>query len=397
MVNELPFNHIILFFIFFLGNIVPKIHSYINFTYPYGISLSNGNIFVIHKFGICICDQNLSTIIQNVTDFTEDEELTAESSLRIVSTYEYEHIIAIINYKLYIINNTWNLVITDNIPLNNIYNDIYFSITPIFLREMVYYYLISYVDIKRIKFLYYGYSISNMENDLIYNSNEERVERNRILNDIPYYIENNSLSCQYMNQIDQDFLICFYLLKHENITLMFDYFCLPPYEIWYQSTVELYQFNLIEPKYIKSIMNSDRDKALICVYSIDNKIEFFEFDINDFDFESYIDKYDMNNSELIYSLEPFNRAKINYLKEKKDFIFSFNDESSIKLFFFSGDFNNSNITTFYKQDNLGFYCSNINDHVIFYSNNTSEYYVLPFAQICDPEHLLLELLHFLSC
>ena len=107
MVNELPFNHIILFFIFFLGNIVPKIHSYINFTYPYGISLSNGNIFVFHKFGICICDQNLSTIIQNVTDFTEDEELTAESSLRIVSTYEYEHIIAIINYKLYIINNSY--------------------------------------------------------------------------------------------------------------------------------------------------------------------------------------------------------------------------------------------------------------------------------------------------
>ena len=49
------------------------------------------------------------------------------------------------------------------------------------------------------------------------------------------------------------------------------------------------------------------------------------------------------------------------------------------------------MTTFYKQDNLSFDCSNINDHVIFYSNNTSEYYVLPFAQICDPEHLLLEL------
>jgi hypothetical protein len=96
---------------------------------------------------------------------------------------------------------------------------------------------------------------------------------------------------------------------------------------------------------------------------------------------------DLNNNKFLYTLGPFNRVKINYLKGKNDFVFSFNDESSIKLYFFSGDFNISNITTFYKQDNFSFNCSNINDHVIFYSNNTSEYYVLPFAQICEPEHL----------
>ena len=100
-------------------------------------------------------------------------------------------------------------------------------------------------------------------------------------------------------------------------------------------------------------------------------------DINTINLESNINRFESN--EFPYSLGPFNRAKINYLKEKNDFAFSFNDESSIKILFFSGDFNISNITTFYKQENFSFNCSNINDHAIFYSNNTSEYYVLPIA------------------
>ena len=324
MINELPFNHIILFFIFFLGNIVPKIHSYINFIYPYGISLTNEKIFVIHKFGICICDQNLSTIIQNVTDFTEDEQLTNETSLRIVSAYEYDYIIAIINYKIYIINNTWNLLIKDNITLESEDKDIYFSIIPIKFDEMFYYYLISYVDYEEIQFLYYQFRIEDNINDLIKLNNNNIYKRHRILEGI-YYIENNSLSCHYMSLkvINDSILICFYLFKQENITLMFDFFYVTENEIKRNSPVELFQFNSIEPKYIKATINSDRDKALICAYSSENQFEFFGFDINTFDFETYID------SEFYYSLGPFNRAKINYLKGTNDFVFSFNDESSI--------------------------------------------------------------------
>ena len=145
---------------------------------------------------------------------------------------------------------------------------------------MLYYYLISYVDNNDcIKFLYYRYNILNTVNDLIYNSNDNIVSRNRILDYMPYYIETNSLSCQYMNQIEQDVLICFYLLKQENITLMFDYFYFSTDAIYSEFTIELFQFNHIEPKYIKSIMNSDRDKALICIYSFENQFEFFRFDI----------------------------------------------------------------------------------------------------------------------
>ena len=178
MINELPFNLIILLFIFFLGNIVPKIHSYINFTYPYGISLSNEKILVIHKYGICICDENLSTIIQNITDFIEDEEkLTNESVLRIASSYEYEYVIAIINYKIYIINNTCNLLLIDNISLDIEDNDIYFSITPIILYEQLYYYLISYVDHGEIQFLYYRFNIQDETNYLIYDFNNIKNEQ----------------------------------------------------------------------------------------------------------------------------------------------------------------------------------------------------------------------------
>ena len=371
MINELPFNHIILFFIFFLGNIVRKIHSYINFTYPYGISLSNGKIFVIHKFGICICDQNLSTIIKNVTEFTEEEELTDESLLRISSAYEYEYIIAIINYKIYIFNNTWNLLIIDNITLDSKDNDIYFSITPIILYETFYYYLISYVDYGEIRFLYYRFNIQDGTNNLInYDINDNNDNNDDgpgeliKLEEIDEYIKKKGLSCQYMSLNDEKRLICFYLFKQENIRLMIEDFEITSKEIKPRFPVKLFEFSFIEPKYIKSTINSDRDKALICVYSSENQFVFFGFDINSFVLELNTGSFDLNISDSSFPLGPFNRTKINYLKGKNDFVFSFNDESSIKLFYFSGDFNNSNITTFYKQDSLSFGCSNINDHVI---------------------------------
>ena len=79
-----------------------------------------------------------------MTEFTE--ELSDESLLTISYAYEYEYLLAIINYTLYIINNNWDLIEENFMGYININigNDIYFSIIPINFDEMFYYYLISY-------------------------------------------------------------------------------------------------------------------------------------------------------------------------------------------------------------------------------------------------------------
>ena len=49
-----------------------------SFNYPYSLTLTNGNIFIIHQKGVTICDYSLSTIIENVIIFSEDEEIKTE-------------------------------------------------------------------------------------------------------------------------------------------------------------------------------------------------------------------------------------------------------------------------------------------------------------------------------
>ena len=53
--------------------IIQQIISYLNFTYPQSILLNNQNIFIIHKLGISICDPSYSKIINNLTNFEENE------------------------------------------------------------------------------------------------------------------------------------------------------------------------------------------------------------------------------------------------------------------------------------------------------------------------------------
>ena len=50
--------------LFFFLNIIKTIYS-LYFTYPTAITLNNGNIFIIHKSGITICNANFTQIIAN--------------------------------------------------------------------------------------------------------------------------------------------------------------------------------------------------------------------------------------------------------------------------------------------------------------------------------------------
>ena len=45
----------------------------ISFIYPNSVTLKNGNIFVIHKEGVTICNSDFSEIIKNVITFIDEK------------------------------------------------------------------------------------------------------------------------------------------------------------------------------------------------------------------------------------------------------------------------------------------------------------------------------------
>ena len=73
MTNKCYINKIFFFNILFA--IIPSIIYPLSFTYPNSVPLSDGNILIIHKLGIIVCNSNLSEIIINVANFTNDEIL----------------------------------------------------------------------------------------------------------------------------------------------------------------------------------------------------------------------------------------------------------------------------------------------------------------------------------
>ena len=50
--------------------------SEIEFSNSASTSLQNGNIFIIHKLGICVCDKYLKNIIKQTITFSSDDQLT---------------------------------------------------------------------------------------------------------------------------------------------------------------------------------------------------------------------------------------------------------------------------------------------------------------------------------
>ena len=69
-------------FNYFILIILIKISkSVLSFNFPNSLTLSNGNIFIIHQKGVTISNNHLTTIILNVIAFPEDEEINNEASL----------------------------------------------------------------------------------------------------------------------------------------------------------------------------------------------------------------------------------------------------------------------------------------------------------------------------
>ena len=92
-----------LFLIFIFFHVFHLIKS-TSFDYPYYLTLSNNNIFLIHYEGIDIYDSSFNKIKQ-IIPFSGNEEMTEEIFAKIELKYDNDFILSIINDKIYIFNN----------------------------------------------------------------------------------------------------------------------------------------------------------------------------------------------------------------------------------------------------------------------------------------------------
>ena len=186
------FSYKFLFINIFLLNF-PITFSSLSFLYPTVATLKNGNLFAIHKTGVSICDSNYSTIIENVTIFSEENQISTPQNLSRVSISQFPdgYIVSAIIDKIYIFNLEGKLEFTSEALMDENIN-IFVSIDEIY-NNIYYYYLAGFIYDDSIYLNYYYYNISNKAN-IIHSSATRLREKN---ND-RYYIKNKGLSCQVL-------------------------------------------------------------------------------------------------------------------------------------------------------------------------------------------------------
>ena len=360
------------FILFLLINIS---ESFISFNFLYSFTLSNGNIFVIHQKGVTICDNHLKTILLNVITFSEDEEIITEASLtKITTTFQYGYIISIINDKIYIFDEFGQSIYngTDKI-LSSGETAEYYTLVPIKIEDGYYHYVIGYIHNKLLYFLYYKYNFSSKANNLSTSRKAKRHEDYDSYGEFRgyFYIESKALSCQYMkNKNNKKPLVCFFMTYDDYYSKYFitvDYFLLAENGITVHSSfVPDYHGHSYNFKCIKTALSQDLSKAIVVMYPSTGIPYYFLFDVY---FEL---SYQLKNfRQELYCRNQFHGLKMNYYKDKEEFIFScIDDNGKISVEFFNKNYINYNFTFKYHE------CQNIYGYSILYINNDQKYYII---------------------
>jgi hypothetical protein len=329
------------------------------FNFPYSISLSNGNILVIHKLGITICDSLLSKIIKEIVIFDEDEEINTESSLSKVTTATMdEYIIALINDKIYILNDVGDLLYENNTKiLEQGETAEYYTLIPIKKEGNYLFYFIGFVHNASLYFLYYKYYNYEEKTNLILSKTRKKHEYGSTI----YNIVNKGLTCQYMTYSQNiNSIICFFLIySNYYYYLTADNFLINNNNsIVQDSSYTGNHFNFPEIRCIKSCVAKDHSKALVGLYLTTGEARYFIFDINAIYYNTIQNWYFIDQ----HCRNQFHGLKINYYKEKEEYIYTcIDDNGKIYIEMYDKNFKNYNYTFKYTD------CEEIYGYSIIYS------------------------------
>ena len=140
---------------------INQVTSTLLFSYPTSVTLSNGNILVVEKNGIYICDPTMETIEKTVYTFIEEDQINNVNKLSYAEIKDKNGYIGVlVNFKFYLLTRTGDLLQSTNRLISDS-NPTYFSFAPIFVKSNNYYYVIAYFDSSiALKLLYFKISLS---------------------------------------------------------------------------------------------------------------------------------------------------------------------------------------------------------------------------------------------
>ena len=370
-----------LFFIVFIINI-NEICSTLLFTYPSAVTLTNGNILVIEKDGIYICDQAMENIISNIFTFTEEDKIKDEVSLsRVIMKDKNGYIICLVNFKLFFISRTGILLTSTTNKLILDPDPTYFSLAPIYVKSNYYYYVIAYFDSStKLKFNYYKISISGYSN--IYINSFPFDNYKGYLGWNSYRYLNRGLSCEYMEATYDGshyyYLVCYLMIDDDGDTITQDFYEINESKI---SAYHKYRCTYIEiqnVKQIKTITNNNIKRSLVLVFMEDNSnSNIYKVKIYKYYFEFKATHLDSVNNNYYNCIKNFYGMETNYLYEKDLLSFScIISEAEIQSILLNNDLNIA-------QTNKQFgRCESIFGHSVLYSNYFNKYYVVSDVK-CD--------------
>ena len=194
--------------------LIKIINNRLSFSFPIATTLNNGNIFIIHKTGITICDYSLTKIIKYVTNFTtDDEQISTEEKLSKVSISKFNngYIVSIIINKIYIFDKIGNFKRDKDLYFT--IDNLYYSLTAYKYDIDYYYFLIGFIYQQSLYLYYYKYDpasqqINEAAKKLGFYETDEF--------DSPIYLQNKGISCQFLKYSNtEDLILCLFSLYYD--------------------------------------------------------------------------------------------------------------------------------------------------------------------------------------
>ena len=360
-------DYIFIYILFFI--IIYKINSEFYLRYPFSLYLSNGNIFVIHETGINIYDHLFSTQVEEVIIFPEEEKLKINDLPKITTIFEDEYLFCIIKDKIYIFDDEGHLLFHNRTSiLEQNVDTKYYSLVVVKTEEYLFNYYINY---KYSRYLYeynFQYNITSNENILFSYSKDFSFSHTYrdyfgpqlVLYEYGY---NSSFTSQYMiDEENNHFKVNFFYWENE-ITIGI---------ILKKGSEERFSHRgptttrYKDIECMKSIINSNRSKTLVSLYSSSGEFQSFIYDINT---DSVLNL--KQNFVGYFCKRHYFGLNVYYFKYKEEFINSCLDtEGNILIEFYDKDFNLYDYDIISNNNRISF------GYSILYSNCTQTYFYI---------------------
>ena len=182
--------------------------------------MPDGNILVVEKNGIFLCDSIMTNILRNEVNFTnETDKINSVADLsKVILKRQLGYIFCLVNYKLYMFDLEGKNLFISKSKLITTSSPEYCTLCPLGFSNDLLYYAIGYFDNNiYLNLLLYKYDISNNKYNILVSSMKYRDFR--IIGNYgsyeSYRFQNNGLSCEFMKEYiygTRSVFVCFFVI-----------------------------------------------------------------------------------------------------------------------------------------------------------------------------------------